>query len=184
MYTQVVGRELHEAVDGFRQRIARDLALRGAGTFRNPDGLQRTGKNYDLETSYGLLSIIVAPVDEHPTKYIHAATLDGSHYLGRPLRLNISKQVDGSGHTGTVVVTEGRTGRLYICNSGKLTIQKSPLPRAEVLSYFERFGSVVDVSNARRVDRAIMIANLTADSLFEDIARFLKRVIELKATYS
>ena len=184
MLTQVVGRELHDAVEGFRRRIARELALCGAGTFRNPDGLQRTGKNYQVETSYGMLSIIVASIDEHPTKYIHAVTLDGKHYLGRPLRLNISKQVDGSGQAGTVIVTDGSAGPLYICNTGRLTIQKRPLPRDEVLNYFDGFGSLVDVSNGPRRFQAVTIAQLTSDNLFEDIARFVKRVIDFKAGYS
>ena len=110
MFTQVVGAQLHAAMAAFGKRIDGKMALYGPGTFRNPDGLRRTGKNYERRTSYGMLSIIVAAIDEHPTKYIHAATLDGTHYLGRPFRLNISKQVGGSGQTGTVVVSDGSHG--------------------------------------------------------------------------
>lgn len=180
MLTELAGRELQTAVEDFRRRVAQEMASRGKTTFKNPSGLERPGDNYEADTPSGLLSIVITSADEDPTRYIHAVTLNPTHILNPTLRLNLSRSVHGGGRTSTVVARDSVSKTRYLLHRGDITVHKKRMRRMEVIEYFERCDSVVEVHDGDRKYRAVRVADLDAPSLFDDIALFLRRLNDLK----
>ena len=59
MLTEVAENEVQQYVEDFRRRIRSELSGKGKKRFSFSGGESGEGENYEVQTSYGLLSILI-----------------------------------------------------------------------------------------------------------------------------
>lgn len=178
MLSEISGNELHRAVEYFRQRIRSELSRRGKRRFSFPGGGSGEGDNYELDTPYGLLSIIVY---DETSRYIHFINLDQpNNVVASDTEINIPKELDR--RIATLLAKD--LGHLYICNRGRFTVHKRPLKKSIVINHFSlKYENIDTVSEKNKIISVIRIADINSKSLFADIALFTRQVKEFKEQF-
>lgn len=181
MLTEISGDELHQSVINFRNRIKAELFFTGKRTLSFPGGEKGNGDNYELQTKYGLLSIIVVADDSHINRYMHFITLNQENsQTASDTEINIPKIHDSR---VSALFAENQ-GHRYICNRGKCTVYMRALKMSVVLDHFaEKYGNVVQIQENEKQNSVIRIADLESPMLFEQIAQFTNQIKTFKQQF-
>jgi hypothetical protein len=170
MLLEISGSDLQRAAEQFRERIRSELEHKGKKRFSFPGG-SGTGENYEINTLYGLLSIIIY---DETRGYIHFINLDQhNNVVASDIEINIPREINR--RAGTLLAKD--SGHLYICNRGLFTVHMKRLKKSLVIDHFlSNYQNVDQVIVRNKMDSVIRIADINSKSLFADIAQFTQQV--------
>ena len=178
MLSEISGNELHRAVEYFRQRIRSELSGKGKRRFSFPGGGSGEGDNYELNTPYGLLSIIVY---DETRGYIHFINLDQpNNVVASDIEINIPRELNR--RAATLLAKD--SGHLYICNRGLFTVHMKRLKKSVVIDHFSsNYQNIDQVVERNKINSVIRIADINSKSLFAEIAQFTQQVKDFKEQF-